>query len=328
MVCPSKQKIGYSSSGIMKKNIKSLLGSAAVLFFCKIACAQTLKKIVLDDKDLYNGHYFAVAPKSDSIAGVLVLLAGFGQLAEETPPETKLHNIAYANSILTIFYAGGNKLYADSITQEKLTRVLIDVLTRYKVNKNSFVLGGYSAGGMIAMRYVELCNEFPDKFPVQPKGIFTVDSPIDIFTIYEQLEENAKNNYSELAAEEAVRAMGHIKNDHGIPRENVSVYAKLTAFSMNKNYSQNEIHLKNTAVRTYHDVDIAWRIINRHQTVHGSNYEVTAELINRLLLMGNNSAEFMQSFQTGYRSNGQRHPHSWSIVDDVECVQWIKGLLK
>lgn len=299
------------------------------IIVCVNTYSQTIQKIVLDKDDFYSGYYLAVAPgHSDTVSGVLVLLAGFGQIPENTPPETKLHNVACANNILTIFYAAGNKLYADSITQLKLTKVIKDVLTRYKVRNNNVVLGGYSAGGMIAMRYVELCNEFPDKYPVQPRGIFAVDSPIDIFTIYEQLEESAKNHYSELAVEEAVRAMGHIKNDYGIPRENISTYAKLTAFSMNKAYGQNEVFLKNTPVRTYHDVDIAWRIINRNQTVHGSNYEVTAELINRLVLMGNDKAEFMQSFQTGYRSNGQRHPHSWSIVNEVELVQWMKGLIR
>jgi hypothetical protein len=300
----------------------------AIFLFCQIAFAQTLKKIVLDTGDFYSGHYLVVEPKTDSIAGVLVLFAGFGQIPEDTPPETKLQNVAYANNILTVFYAAGNKLYADSVTQVKLTRVLNDVITRYKVKSDAFVLGGYSAGGMIAMRYVELCNEFPNKFPIQPRAIFTVDSPIDIFTIYDQLEESAKNNYSDLAVEEAVRAMGYIKNDYGIPRENIPTYAKLTAFSMNKDYGQNEIYLKSTPVRTYHDVDIAWRIKNRNQTVHGSNYEVTAELINRLVLMGNDKAEFMQSFQTGYRSNGLRHPHSWSIVNEVEFMQWMKELIK
>lgn len=298
-------------------------------FILSSAYSQTIKKIVIDESDFYSGHYLVVETgNNELISGVLVLLAGFGQIPENTAPETKLHNVAFANNILTVFWAGGNKLYADSITQIKLTNVINDILARYKVKSDAFVLGGYSAGGMIAMRYVELCNEFPDKFPIQPKGVFTVDSPIDIFTIYEQLEEIAKNKYSDLAVEEAVRAMEYIKNDYGVPKENVSTYAGLTAFSMNKEYSQNERWLKNTAVRTYHDVDIAWRIINRNQTVHGSNYEVTAELINRLVLMGNDKAEFMQTFQTGYRSNGQRHPHSWSIVNEVELIQWMKGLMK
>lgn len=295
---------------------------------CLNSYSQTLKKIVLDTTDYYSGHYLVMEPENnDSIAGVLFLLAGFGQRPEHSTPETKLHTIAQKNNILTIFYAGGNKLYADSITQLKITKVLKDVLNRYNVKSNTFVLGGYSAGGMIAMRYVELCTEFPSKFPIQPKGIFTIDSPIDIFTIYEQLEESAKNKYSELAVEEAVRAIGHIKYDYGVPLENIAMYSKLTAFSMNKTYGQNEQFLKNIAVRTYHDVDIAWRIKNRNQTVHGSNYEVTAELINRLVLMGNDKAEFMQTFQTGFRSNGQRHPHSWSIVNEVELVIWMNSLL-
>ncbi len=300
-----------------------------ILFAFKNTGAQTIKKIILDEKDIYSGHYLIVEPENaESISGVLVLIAGFGQIPENTPPETKIHTNAYSNNILTLFIAGGNKLYADSITTSKVTTIIEDVLSRYKVNKNTFVLGGFSAGGMIAMRYVELCYEFPHKFPVQPKGIFTVDSPIDIFTIYEQLEDNVENNYSEIAVEEAVGAIKLINADYGIPRENISTYGKLTAFSMNKEYGQNEKYLKNIAVRTYHDVDIAWRIKNRNQTVHRSNYEVTAELINRLVLMGNTKAEFIQTFQTGYRSNGQRHPHSWSIVDPVDLIQWAKGLFE
>ncbi len=96
---------------------------------------------------------------------------------------------------------------------------------------------------------------------------------------------------------------------------------------MNKAYGENEKYLKNTALRAYHEVDIAWRLINRRQTVRHGNYLVTAELINRLLLMGNDKAEFIQSESEGYRSNGMRHPHSWSIVDEVECISWVKTIL-
>lgn len=313
---------------VMKIQIQRLIFLFVVFLGHKEIHAQSIERISLNESDFYSGHYLAVAPPGDSISGVLVLLAGFGQVPENTPPETKLQNVAYANNILTIFAAAGNKLYADSTAQANLTAIITDVITRYKVKSNSFVLGGFSAGGMIALRYAELCNEFPDKFPIQPKGVFTVDSPVDIFTIWDQLEKSAKDNYSELAVEEAERAMKHIREDHGVPRENIAVYSKLTAFSMDKSYGENECYLKDTPIRTYHDVDIAWRIVNRNQTVHFSNYEVTAELINRLNLMGNMRAEFMQSFQTGYRSNGQRHPHSWSIVNEVEFIQWMKELIK
>lgn len=307
----------------MKKGLVIVM----ILFInSQISFAQLLQKIELDTSDFYCGHYLAVVPQSDSISGVLVLLSGFGQRAEDTPPETKLHNVAYLNNILTIFYAAGNKLYADSSTRVKLNRVMRDVMTRYKVGKNSFVLGGFSAGGMIALRYVELCNEFPTQFPIQPKGVFVVDSPIDFFTIWNELAEAARSKSSEAAVEEAERAMKFISQDHGDPIANKQFYARLNPFSMNKEFGENERFLKSTPVRAYHDVDIAWWLINRSQSVIEANYLVTSELIKRLLLLGNKKAEFMQSYQTGYRSNGQRHPHSWSIVNEVEFVQWMKRL--
>lgn len=49
-------------------------------------------------------------------------------------PWTKLHNVAYANDLLTVFYGGGNKLYADSAVRTRLSMVLRDVIKRYNVN--------------------------------------------------------------------------------------------------------------------------------------------------------------------------------------------------
>lgn len=158
--------------------------------------------------------------------------------ADTTPPETKLHNVAYANNLLTVFYAGGNKLYADDITQRRMSAIFTDVMRRYKVRSNTFILSGFSAGGMIALRYVELCNEHPDRFPIRPQAVFTVDAPIDIFTIYTFLEDIARTRYAQLA---------HIKADHGVPRENLDVYSRLTAFSMDTTYGQNERYLVNTS---------------------------------------------------------------------------------
>ena len=287
--------------------------------------SQSVKKIVIDEKESVSSYYLAVEPETDSIAGVLIMLAGFGQRAESVFPDTKLHNVTYVNSILTIGFSVGNKLYVDSITQYNLTAVIKHVLSKYKVSPQKFVLSGFSSGGTIALRYVELCNQFPGKFPIQPKGVFMVDSPIDIFTVYDLLEQISKDNYPNNLGEEWVLKI--VRNDHGVPRENIPGYSKLTAFSMNKKYGENEIYLKNTAVRAYHDVDISWKIVHDNQTVRNANFEVTAELIARLIRMGNKKAEFIQSFDTGYRSIGQKNPHCWSIVDEVECIQWMKDLI-
>jgi hypothetical protein len=86
------------------------------------------------------------------------------------------------------------------------------------------------------------------------------------------------------------------------------------------------VYLKDVAVRTYHDIDIAWVIEERQRSAFDTNFLNASELIKRLRALGNERAEFIQSDQKGYRSNGMRHPHSWSIVDEVECIQWIKTI--
>ena len=38
---------------------------------------------------------------------------------------------------------------------------------------------------------------------------------------------------------------------------------------------------------------------------------------------GNTKAEFINAFGKGYRIEGNRHPHSWSIIDSHDCIDWI-----
>ncbi len=155
-----------------------------------------------------------------------------------------------------------------------------------------------------------------------------VDSPIDIFHAWGTFERILADSISDVAVQEANMVLAVLEQSYGKPSDNIEVYSELTPFSMNPEYGQNEVHLKEVAVRAYHDVDIPWRLINRNQSVVQQNFFMTSELINRLLLLGNDRAEFIQTYQTGYRSNGDRHPHSWSIVDEEECIKWVLQLLE
>lgn len=249
----------------MTKNLSLIL---TILFCGIIVKAQSIEKIVIDKNNTTTGYYLAVKPQTEKIDGVLVLLPGFGQNAESIFPKTKLHNVGYLNNILTIGFAHGTKLYADKETQDKLSIVLKDILSRYEIEKTKFVVGGFSAGGIVALRYAELCKQYPNKFPINPKGIFMVGSPIDIFKVYELLEENIENKYSEIAVQESQWVTNLIKDDHGIPKDNVEYYKEINPFSMKKKYGENEKWLKEIAVRTYNNVDIKWRLVNRNQPVN------------------------------------------------------------
>ena len=288
-----------------------------------------INTVVIDSTDKNFGYYLLVKPKSEKIKGVLVLLPGLGQKSEDIFLDTQLHEHAFENDLLTIGFAGRTRMTADSLIQEKMSAVLKHVIQKHKVDKDKFIFGGFSAGGVIALRYVELCKEFPEKFPVEPKGVFMADSPVDLYHSWSLQEENLKNNYSDISVNEA-KWVGKVYRYYygATPSDDPTVFIKLSPFSINKEYGENEKFLKDVAVRAYHDVDIVWRLKNRNQTVRFDNYVATSELINRLMLMGNERAEFIQTFQTGFRRTGERHPHSWSIIDESECIEWINNLLK
>ena len=51
-----------------------------------------------------------------------------------------------------------------------------------------------------------------------------------------------------------------------------------------------------------------------------------AGAVNELRLAGNKNAALILSNNKAYRPDGSRHPHSWSVVDNGELVEWLLGL--
>ncbi|HPH47797.1 MAG TPA: alpha/beta hydrolase, partial [Chryseolinea sp.] len=177
----------------MKKVILFLL----FLNFLTVALAQNFEKIIIDKSDPVTGYYLAVVPKGE-IESVLVLFPGFGEKPESVLAETKLHNTAFNNNILTLIVPFGNKIYADVPTINNINRALTDSIKRMQLNPDKFVIGGFSAGGTIAMRYVELCMEKPEAFPTRPKAVFTIDSPIDLIDLSKYFDRELVRNFSDV----------------------------------------------------------------------------------------------------------------------------------
>ncbi|GAA5028563.1 hypothetical protein GCM10011506_14410 [Marivirga lumbricoides] len=288
--------------------------------------AQNYEKVIFN-KNIENGYYLAVAPQAE-ITGVLVLLPGFGQAVESIYPETKIHNVAYLHGLLTVAIAGGNKLYADENVTKRLNDAFLHIIDKYAIPKEKFVIGGFSAGGTISLRYAEYCYEKPSEAAIQPQAVFSVDSPVDLFGIWEYFQREIKKNYSEAGVGEARYVSEIMLKEIGDPVNDKAKYEELTPFNANLEQPGNEKFLSNIGVRVYHDVDIVWQLKNRRRSLMDTNSFASSELINRLLLMNNTKAEFMLAKQPGYRSSGLRHPHSWSIVDEVELIQWVNEMLK
>lgn len=289
--------------------------------------AQYVEKVWLDKNDAVYGYYTLIKPSSGRVQGALILLDGFGGTADQFMSETKIHNVAWANDIVTVGVATNTRMYADQSIITILNQVAANLIAAYGLRKDQFAIGGMSSGGTIALRYAELCKEKPAQFPIEPKAVFVIDSPVDLIGLYELSEREIKKNYPGWWIDESKMIIERFKNELGDRKTDVNRYNEVSPFWKDKEGPGNEQYLKDIAVRTYHDADISWFIQNRRRSLYETNMLNASELINRLVLLGNNQAEFMVSKVQGKRSNGTRHPHSWNIVDETELVQWLKEKL-
>lgn len=284
--------------------------------------SQELEKVVLNGDDDYN--YFLSIPPEKPAYGALLLLTGFGQFPESIIVESKIPDLAYERGIHTFMISAGNKLHMDRGVEEKLDQAFLRIKEDYGFTKDQFVIGGFSAGGTISLRYAEKSVELGDIAVIQPQAVFTVDSPTDLKNIWNYFNRELEKNFSEAGVEEARYVKDLMLDEIGDPANALEAYNRLNPFDSASKELGNERYLTDIGVRVYHDIDVNWLLKERRRSLFDTNALASSELINRLLLAGNEKAEFMVG-ETGYRSDGTRHPHSWSIVNEGEFIQWVNS---
>jgi pimeloyl-ACP methyl ester carboxylesterase len=304
-----------------------LLLCCLVFLTGRLVSAQYIEKTWFDKSDSVYGYYTVIKPSSGRVQGALLLLDGYGGNADNFFAETKIHNVAWANDLLTVGIPTGTRLYADTSMLELLNRIAKDILRVYDLRKDQFAIGGLSSGGTIALRYAELCHEKPAEFPILPVAVFAVDSPVDLVGLYKSSERDLQKNNGGWWLGEAKMITDRFKNELGDPGLNLEKYREVSPLLREAKDTSNEWFLAGTAVRTYHDVDVSWFIQNRGRSLYETNMLDGSELISRLVALGNQQAEFIASKIPGRRSNGYRHPHSWNIADEIDLVQWLKEKL-
>jgi hypothetical protein len=210
-----------------------------------------------------------------------------------------------------------------------MDRLIAKVLDEYKVQDGKVAMGGFSAGGIGAMRYAEFCIRQGHSKSKAPVAAFAVDSPLDYERWFlgaelasKRLEVGERENAEDRDAVYYLR-----KEFGGSPTEVVEAYRRQSVVSALVPDGGNARLLRNTPVRIYIEPDIKWRVENWNQDVYNSNLLDATALINVLTLFGNKDAELITTSGRGYRRDGSRNPHSWSIVDERDLAQWLTRML-
>lgn len=280
--------------------------------------------LYVNDGDSKALFYYALVPKNQ-IKGVVVILPSAWELAEETfNNNLKLASIAYDSGIMTVVPSLNFNLCMDKTALGFLNAVFSDLLERYKPPQNKIIIGGLSLGAMNAIRYTEMAYQDSSMTKIKPTSVYGIDPPLDFASLYYTFSRTVKKHMSEAAVGEASSYLERMETQFGgNPENNPEKYVYYSMYSRNQPEGGNAKYLKTIPVRIYSDPDIDWHLKNRKVDLYDMNALNQTAMINELRQMGNNNAEFINALGKGIRPNGMRHPHSWSIAEPVDCLNWI-----
>lgn len=285
--------------------------------------------IYVNDGDSQELFYYALVPE-ERILGTLVLFPPTWQTTENVIN----HNIelvknAYSRNLLVIIPSINYNLCLDDVSMSFINQSINDVLERYAPPSDKFIVGGFSLGGMNAICYTEMAYESDSITAIKPVAVYGVDPPLDLARLYNSFLRTLEKNFSQPAKNEAKDYIAKLNHQFGgSPEKFADVYVKYSMYSRSQKDGGNAKYLVSVPVRIYCDPDIDWQLNNRRMDYYDMNAVDQTAMINHLLLMGNEGAEFINSLGKGYRLDGRRHPHSWSLVEPEECVEWMMKCLK
>ena len=274
------------------------------------------EKVSVEQQCLYPDSpvgYTAITNGAEPKA-YLLLFPGFGESPADVLAATGLplslarHDIAVFIPVLQ----HGSESYGFSDESQKcLDKIVANIQNRYHLHDKPYFAGGFSMGGATAIKYAEHAEK-------KPSALFAIDAPLDykrfLYATQRDIEIYGKDNqdsiYTQLYA-----AINQIK--------------EASPYEIGDATHSAILPLKKIPVRIYIEPAEDWWLNNRQTDVLGLNILDATCFINDLRLIGNSRADLIVTHNKGVRQPGkQRHPHSWTIVNDNDLLRWLEACLK
>ena len=138
---------------------------------------------------------------------------------------------------------------------------------------------------------------------IRPVAVFSCDGPCDLENMYNNFQK--KHNKFPKSLEPA----------YGI--KELETYCGGNPLQAQKQYIYYSCYSHSQAD------DPKWWMTNRDVDMYDMNALDQSAMILFLNDAGNKNAEFINAYGKGYRIEGNRHPHSWSIVEPTDTIKWI-----
>lgn len=280
------------------------------------------------------GNVYRIHAPPNPPRAMLVLLPGYGDDVDTFDPSTGYTpstlpaRLAEHGVLTMVAVTDPETLYESDRPLVLLDSMVSEVIARYRIPRERVAFGGFSAGGTGAVRYAQLCAQGRCRAITRAAAVFGVDPPLDFERLHRSAELIIRRNSprSNIAEERMiVETLGAALG--GAPGQAPAAYARHSPLLASAADGGNARLLTATPIRLYTEPDVHWWMQERGLDYHGMNAVDHAAMINLLRMAGNARAELITTAGKGFRGDGRRHPHSWSIVDETELSAWLLGVL-
>ena len=289
--------------------------------------SQKYETVYLNAKDSSSNMYIAVIP-TGSIKAYMFLLDGFGCSPTDVLLQTDLSQYAANQGILTILpilKTGPLYFGVDSASQQSLKFQIESGAEKYKLENKNFYIGGFSIGGSAVVKYSELAIKY--NYKIKPKALFAVDPPLDWERFYNSALRVIRLSDPFKINQEVIYMRDRIKTEMKVtPQTALQNYYNISPYSFSDTTQSAIKYLIKTPVMFITEPDIQWWLNERGYDLSYLNITDQVSMINELNKLGNKKAVLITAADKGYRKpNNVRHPHSWSIVNSPELIQWLSS---
>lgn len=292
------------------------------LTFCKNAERKSTHIPATTEFQSITTENYELSKPTQNTKKVLVLFGGYPEKPENIKREFTIQALAMENNIAVLYMNYNQKLWLEEPEKQQLAELLQKIFAEHKLPTNDNYIGGFSSGGNVALLMGSFLAENKG-FKLAPKGVFIVDSPIDLVALYKSSEKNIARNFSEVSVRESTWIIETLGKPFGNPNDDISKYQQYAVYTSSTETIDNLTGLKYTKIRLYTEPDTLWWKENRKADYDQMNACYIKRLSESLKKSGFSQVEYIATENKGYRANGDRHPHSWSIVDKKELIKWM-----
>jgi hypothetical protein len=291
------------------------------LFILTNSFGQKIEKVFLDKNDSSKNCYTIIYPPKLPWTGYIFIIPGFGETAERVLEQTDLPKLTAKSGLLTIiptFQDGVLSFGIDNLSQQSFNNIILDVREKHKLTDLNYYVGGFSIGGSTAIKYAE--NE-----TLKPKAIFAIDPPLDLERYYNSSKREVRLSVNKIPDEERVYMIERLEKEMGgSPKIALKNYYKTSPYSFSDTTQTAIKNIIKLPLRIYSEPDVNWWLKENAEDFTGMNVTECSAMINELNRLGNTKAELIITQNKGYRKpDNSKHPHSWSIVDNDELIEWL-----